>query len=432
MNTKMVPISELAEVNPKTDLHGLKSDSLVSFIPMADVTESGYWVGRQVRPLCDVRVGYTAFAEDDVLFAKITPCMENGKGAHVKGLVNGLGFGSTEFHVLRTKGDNDPRYIFHWLQTKQTRLRAIAYMGGSAGQQRVQKDFFVNYRVPEIAPAEQSGIAYILDAIDEAIAQTEAVIAKLKKVRAGMLHDLLNCGLDEHGQLRDPIAHPEQFKDSPLGLIPKEWEVCTLAELAIEKLVNGVFKEPKRVGSGVPLVNVADLYKGESVDLEACELFSVTKDEITRYGVLRGDIFFTRSSLKLEGIAQTSFMFTDAGDAVFECHVMRLRPDTKKIVPRFLKEWCAGDFARRHFMAHAKQVTMTTISQDGVSRLLCPRPDLTEQEKAVSIIEAMADSLLNEITIAQKLRFLKIALQDDLLTGRVRVPETIMEGAERE
>ena len=67
----------------------------------------------------------------------------------------------------------------------------------------------------------------MLDTVDEAIAKTEAVIAKLKQVRAGMLHDLLTRGLDEHGQLRDPVAHPEQFQDSPLGLIPKDWEVRT-------------------------------------------------------------------------------------------------------------------------------------------------------------------------------------------------------------
>ena len=68
-------------------------------------------------------------------------------------------------------------------------------------------------------------IAAVLETVDEAIAKTEAVIAKLKQVRAGLLHDLLTRGLDENGQLRDPVAHPEQFQDSPLGRIPREWEI---------------------------------------------------------------------------------------------------------------------------------------------------------------------------------------------------------------
>ena len=76
--------------------------------------------------------------------------------------------------------------------------------------------------------AEQSRIAAVLDTVDEAITKTETVIAKLKQVRAGLLHDLLTRGLDENGQLRDPIAHPEQFQDSPIGRIPREWELTRL------------------------------------------------------------------------------------------------------------------------------------------------------------------------------------------------------------
>ena len=84
---------------------------------------------------------------------------------------------------------------------------------------------------------EQTRIAAMLDTVDEAIAKTEAVIAKLKQVRAGLLHDLLTRGLDENGQLRDPVAHPEQFQDSPLGRIPKEWKVLHdwLCESSIAK-----------------------------------------------------------------------------------------------------------------------------------------------------------------------------------------------------
>ena len=80
-------------------------------------------------------------------------------------------------------------------------------------------------------PENQRSASVLMRMVDAQISQTEAVIAKLKKVRAGMLHDLLNYGLDEHGQLRDPITHPEQFQDSPLGLIPKKWDVYTLDSL---------------------------------------------------------------------------------------------------------------------------------------------------------------------------------------------------------
>ncbi len=86
---------------------------------------------------------------------------------------------------------------------------------------------------------DQSRIAAVLDTLDEAIAKTEAVIAKLKQLRTGLLQDLLTRGLDEHGQLRDPIAHPEQFQDSPLGRIPKDWRVCKLGEQLLHSPRNG-------------------------------------------------------------------------------------------------------------------------------------------------------------------------------------------------
>src|SRR5206468_10875859 len=95
---------------------------------------------------------------------------------------------------------------------------------------------------------ERWRIAAVLDTVDEAITKTEAVIAKLRQVRAGLLHDLLTRGLDQHGQLRDPIANPEQFQDSPLGRIPREWDEKRLSALCIH------------IGSGVTPRGGQDVY----------------------------------------------------------------------------------------------------------------------------------------------------------------------------
>src|SRR5947209_16462026 len=152
-------ITDLADVNPTVSVDGLSSDSLVSFIPMADVSDKGQWTNQQMRKLREVRSGYTAFKEGDVLFAKITPCMENGKGCHAVGLENGVGFGSTEFHVLRAKAGVDARFVFHWTQSELLRRRAEAKMIGSAGQQRVPADVFETFEVSLFDPSEQRRIA---------------------------------------------------------------------------------------------------------------------------------------------------------------------------------------------------------------------------------------------------------------------------------
>src|SRR5262249_50032507 len=87
----------------------------------------------------------------------------------------------------------------------------------------------------------------------------EAVIAKLKQVRAGLLHDLLTCGLDENGQLRDPVAHPEQFQDSPLGRIPVAWGVRTLESCVISEITYGIVQAGPHLYGGVPYIRTGDM-----------------------------------------------------------------------------------------------------------------------------------------------------------------------------
>lgn len=315
----------------------------------------------------------------------------------------------------------DPRFVVRAINGPYTRREAERKAIGST---RIRINLGGLKTVSCLAPGltEQRAISSVLDTLDTAIHETEAIIAKLKAVQRGLLHDLLTRGIDANGELRPPQTEaPHRYKESSLGWIPIEWELTSLSALGVGGLINGVFKEPSRVGKGVPLVNVADLYRGESIAVAECERFAATDPEVSRYSARQGDIFFTRSSLNLEGIAQTSFLAQEVDRAVFECHVMRLRPNPTEVVPRFLKEWCVGRHARKHFMANAKQVTMTTISQDGIAGLTCPKPSIDEQTEAVRRMSAIDDRLNSEASIVRKLQGQKAALMDDLLTGRVRV-----------
>jgi type I restriction enzyme S subunit len=310
-------------------------------------------------------------------------------------------------------------YLLRLLQYIQP-AAASAAIGSTVKGIRIQD--YLSLPVPLAPQTEQEAIVEVLDTLDTTIRQTEAIIAKLKQVKQGLLHDLLTRGIAANGELRPPQSEaPHLYKASPLGWIPHDWGVDTLAALSVGGLMNGVFKEPRRVGRGVALINVADLYRGEKIDLESCERFAATAVEIDRFGVTKGDIFFTRSSLKLDGIAQTSLVEVDPNDAVFECHVMRLRPAARITVPRYLKEWCVSRHARSHFMSHAKQVTMTTISQDGINTLLCPVPPIEEQAEAIRRVIAIDARISAEEQNLHKAQLLKSGLMDDLLTGRVRV-----------
>ena len=152
-------LGSVCQVNPKKGQDKrLVGDLEVSFVPMPAVSERGEIDPSEVRVYDTVKTGFTYFAENDVLFAKITPCMENGKGAVARGLHNSIGFGSTEFHVLRPlQGKTDPYWIYTLTSFSEFRSDAASNMTGSAGQRRVPANFLEQYRVsvPPIQLQEQ-------------------------------------------------------------------------------------------------------------------------------------------------------------------------------------------------------------------------------------------------------------------------------------
>ena len=157
-------LGDVCEINPKKSLDKrLVNDFIVSFIPMPAVTENGEIDPSESKTYDEVRTGFTYFVENDVLFAKITPCMENGKGAIAKGLYNGVGFGSTEFHVLRPiKDKTTAPWLYVLTSLPKFRLDAADNMTGSAGQRRVPASFLTTYKVaaPPIELQEQFSTLY--------------------------------------------------------------------------------------------------------------------------------------------------------------------------------------------------------------------------------------------------------------------------------
>jgi len=145
---KLLGDPAVCDINPRTRVE-LPDSDLVSFVPMADVDEHlGRITGCQSRPYGEVKKGFTPFQNRDVLFAKITPCMQNGKAAIAAGLIGGIGFGSTEFHVLRAGSDVTPEYLFALVRLQSFRNHAMSAFTGSAGQQRVPTEFLRRFRLP--------------------------------------------------------------------------------------------------------------------------------------------------------------------------------------------------------------------------------------------------------------------------------------------
>lgn len=185
----LVPLGSTCNINPKKSLDSrLVSGAVVSFVPMPAVTEHGKIDATAIKEYDEVKTGFTYFAENDVLFAKITPCMENGKGAVAKGLHNGIGFGSTEFHVLRPiSGKTDPYWIYTLTTFSQFRMDAASNMTGSAGQRRVPASFLENYRVslPPIALQEQ--FAAFVEQTDKSKLAIQQSLEKLETLKKALM-----------------------------------------------------------------------------------------------------------------------------------------------------------------------------------------------------------------------------------------------------
>ena len=144
-----VPIKDVAIINPRRFDIPISDDESLSFVPMKDVEEeTGRLHTKVVKVWKEVKKGYTPFQEGDVIFAKITPCMENGKFALAMGLHGGRAAGSTEFHVFRPKPTVDPKYLLYYFFTPAIRHAAKANMKGTAGQLRVPISFLEEQEIP--------------------------------------------------------------------------------------------------------------------------------------------------------------------------------------------------------------------------------------------------------------------------------------------
>ena len=170
-----VKLSSCAWINPYTSFRGMDPDTLISFIPMEVIDECYCEVTSLLKkPIADSS-GFTKFQNDDLLWAKITPCMQNGKSVVARGLTNGLGCGSTEFFVIRPRTNQlYIDYLQALLHMKAIRRTAMLYFGGSAGQQRVSINFIENFNVP-LPPKEKQ---------EEIVAHISQMRARAKKLQA--------------------------------------------------------------------------------------------------------------------------------------------------------------------------------------------------------------------------------------------------------
>lgn len=217
----------VAELNPsKSETADLDRNTEVSFVPMEAIGDDGSLNLDRTRPICEVDVGYTYFRDGDVTLAKITPCFENGKGALMRGLHFGIGFGTTELVVARPKAGQTSGEFLNWLfRSPGFRGQGEASMYGAGGQKRVPDDFVRNITWAFPPPDEQAAIIAFLDRetgkIDALIAEQEKLITLLAEKREATISHAVTLGLNPNAPMKD--------SDVPwLGAVPAHWDVKPL------------------------------------------------------------------------------------------------------------------------------------------------------------------------------------------------------------
>lgn len=211
------------KINPvKSEVAHMPEDTSVSFIAMESIGERGEIHVKIEKPIGDVYGGYTYFIDGDIVIAKITPCFENGKAAIACGLINGVGFGTTELPVIRPSDRIDRRWFLYLATSYHFRELGTSRMYGAGGQKRVPEDFLKDFQVAIPSLPEQQQIADFLDwktgQIDRLIAKKRVLVSALSEQRMAVITRAVTRGLD-------PTVPMKNSGSLWLGKIPKHWQI---------------------------------------------------------------------------------------------------------------------------------------------------------------------------------------------------------------
>lgn len=383
--TRRVKLRDVAEINPGVGPISA-ADEVVAFVAMADVSEDGSVSAVHKRLLADVGKGYTAFRAGDVLLAKITPCFENGKAAVVEQLPARLGFGSTEFHVLRASPEIDVRFLFHLLWNPDFRRTGASRMTGSAGQKRVPTAFLADFEFSLPSLMEQQRIARTLDKVHnvkrKCLSSTQLANVFLRAVYLNMFGD--------------PVTNP------------KRWKVEKLSNVGT--LDRGVSKhrprnDPSLLGGNHPLIQTGEIANCDGYIHTYTHTYS---DKGLQQSKLwpAGTLCITIAA----NIAKTGIL---RFDACFPDSVVGFSTSEPSIV-EYVRFWLS--FLQKTLEANAPESAQKNINLAILRALEIPVPPIDLIRKFSDLVLATESIKTSQATMLRKSTVLDRALRNLLLT----------------
>lgn len=320
------------------------------------------------------------------------------------------------------------RWLSFILQSAAYRRYVEVHATGTSGSMKnLPKAKMLALPVQYPSQQEQSQIAQILDTLDTAIQETEAIIAKLKAVKQGLLHDLLTRGIDANGELRPPQSEaPGLYKMSALGWIPREWEASQLNKFVDPRrpIVYGILMPGYGWPGGVPVVKVKDIVD-EKIRTDNLLLTSPQIDrEYSRSKIQSDDLLFTIRGT----VGRTAFVPRELNQANITQDTARLAINCA--YARFVRAFLNTPVARRFIEINTLGVAVQGINLRDVRLIPIAKPPADEAIEISDRLDAAAERIDNESLNLNKLQLAKSGLMDDLLTGRVRVTPLLPAHAE--
>lgn len=394
MTWPMVKLGDVAEINPRAP-KGIDDRARVSFVPMSAVSEEGFIASEEERTYGEVKKGYTSFLRGDVLLAKITPCFENGKAAVASNIEREIGFGSTEFHVLRPVPNVDAGYLFYLLWSEQFRAIGERGMTGSAGQKRLPADLLRRLEIPLPPLAEQKRIAAILDQADQ---------LRRKRRRAIELLDSMTQSI-----------FLEMFGDQAAT----SWSSVTVGEVAHD-MRTGPFGSQllhsEFVDDGIPVLGIDNAVNNRFVWGKPRFVTSQKYVELFRYTVKPGDVLITIMGT----CGRCAIVPDDIPTAINTKHLCCITLDKRRILPEYLKAcFLCHPNVLKQLGVQAKGAVMPGLNMGIIKGLTIPLPPIGLQTRFRALLKKLEQYLsVMEIDILRT-DSLFASLQHRAFTGQL-------------
>jgi type I restriction enzyme S subunit len=416
----------MVRVNPsKSEVAHLPAATEVTFAPMEAIVDGlGGLDLTRTKAIEEVDGGsYSFFAEGDLLLAKVTPCFENGKKALAHGLKNGIGFATSEVHVIRPNSSKiDPAFLMYVLSSEDFRAAAMASMTGAGGLRRVAETAILDYRLLITDVQIQHDIADFLDRetarVDQLIEKKRRMVTLIGEQRGAAISVAVTRGFESH--------EPLQRTSSPyLPFVPVGWSIKRLKQLAVVRggITLGRVLSPAVPTVETPYLRVANVQAGR-LDLGTVATLDATEAEIRHYSLRAGDVLMNEGGDN-DKLGRGAVWDGSIDSCLHQNHVFAVRPHDPD-----LAQWISlasnSRYGRDFFYLNSKQSTnLASIAKSKLEQFPIAVPQPCERFRIMGLLEERlhrCDSLTVSIgKTIERLHELRAALITAAVTGQIDV-----------